>query len=169
MANFPGYAGAVRAIAFSENGYYLASGAEDGEVREVNHLFHFLMSSSICAPSAKTVGSARAEKSEDAIDQGRKVPRESLCECNRRVFRSCALPQKLLTENCFLSCTLLVQINDVCFDDSGTYMGVAANGVAIVHVKPWTVVAEMDDSQVSKMSQLLQSFVLFSLLLTICV
>lgn len=33
MADFPGHEGAVRAMSFSDNGYYLATGADDGEVK----------------------------------------------------------------------------------------------------------------------------------------
>jgi pre-mRNA-processing factor 19 len=33
VAQFPGHTGSVGAISFSENGYYLATGAEDGEVK----------------------------------------------------------------------------------------------------------------------------------------
>ena len=38
-------------------------------------------------------------------------------------------------------------INDVFFDESGTFLGVAANTVNIIHVKPWTTLATYEDSQ----------------------
>ncbi|KRX99226.1 Pre-mRNA-processing factor 19 [Trichinella pseudospiralis] len=89
VANFPGHAGAVRALSFSENGYYLASVADDSMIKlwDLRKLKNF-----------KTI----------TLDDS-------------------------------------FQPQDVCFDQSGSYLAVAGTEIKVFQSKQWVCLCDLTD------------------------
>ncbi|KRZ56463.1 Pre-mRNA-processing factor 19, partial [Trichinella nativa] len=89
VANFPGHVGAVRALSFSENGYYLASVADDSMIKlwDLRKLKNF-----------KTI----------ALDDS-------------------------------------FQPQDVCFDQSGSYLAVAGTEIKVFQSKQWVCLCDLTD------------------------
>lgn len=121
MANFPGHQGAVRAIAFSENGYYLATGAEDGEV-SVYELFSLFRRCGVFYFEITILVLL------------------SMKLWQRRCFQLKLWDLRKLKNLKTLSLhDGKHSINNICFDHSGTYLAVGSSDVEVLHVKSWQV------------------------------
>lgn len=133
MANFPGHSGPITSIAFSENGYYLATAADDSSVKlwDLRKLKNFktlqLDNNFEVCPCPLSLASPSEQ------------PR------SRPVARS---PSPRVTS------VLALQVKSLIFDQSGTYLALGGTDVQIYICKQWTEVLHFTGGGVSLGSEL---------------
>lgn len=118
MANFPGHSGPITSIAFSENGYYLATAADDSSVKlwDLRKLKNF-----------KTL---QLDNNFEVCDVP--FPPWPLCS------RGCGIPEKPFEAFSTPCCGSSPQVKSLIFDQSGTYLALGGTDVQIYICKQWT-------------------------------
>ncbi|UYV71705.1 PRPF19 [Cordylochernes scorpioides] len=114
VANFPGHSGPISAIAFSENGYYLATSADDSVIKlwDLRKLKNF-----------KTIN----------LDEGYECEKHYLSLYRYDIART--HPSEANNDPSINK--WYVQVKDLCFDQSGTYLAVAGTDIRVYLCKQW--------------------------------